>query len=517
MGEDGGRSPGCDDRSVAAGEIVAKILEIQLHIGKDINRLAQRLKTYRVGIMEAASEAAHWNLDQCASSSCINDYLLELETIINRGKHISEDLDDVLLNNQHVISKVKVGVEACKLVLDSSNSNLFIVESQLNLVKEIEAELLISVNRHCFAIQHNTSFLKKTIFMALSSFKKENQQEPLQDLIDGVKKAITLLNVRLKESDTYIGLLTTSIQHYDAIKQRFDHIAEVYRNIIDECDNSEARSVDPIFSPIIGDITTLQYAQLKYILEEFRCMHDGIQGALVSLWTNMSDLSLLQAWMACIRALTIGLIPDREVEEFGSSQSGLNRFSFIKSRLAEVGIQIKEQHTLNRRIAAGSINDADHASEQLEGMAVLLDLFKEESLFFSELNALINKIESVAYGMAYNRIFIKLGVAPREDMESKSLVEDEFCEILRRDASFFTSNLTLLMEQVDLLGRNFKQDDTSAAAVERGLSEIRRMYTMQSERLVYESVCGERMSELVPDSGNTPLGDILEDANLELF
>lgn len=344
-----------------------------------------------------------------------------------------------------------------------------------------------------------------------------------------------------------INKLATNIQIHDMVRQRLEHIDQVYEQLLHELASANAKNFAPKYLSMVPELTRLHIAQFDSIKEECLNTFSTIRSVLNTIDERMADALELYVKVSCLckhldadfNQKVEGLLSDSFSKIAGDEQKYLKaagdlQASFRGIKIGQLRIRSRVIDQLNTSASQPS-NGASRDSfyDELEELIALMrnaqlqlgvDISKTIQLFaeVANLMAFVDDAYGSSHEAFYNESVYELYAKKCSSKDSNGYysglsdgdntgeVHGKYTEFFGKKISEVIGDLVMLLEQPRLTG-------ASSEHIRQGVAEIEKAYTMQSERDVHRSVFPRGNGNIREPFCSTMAECAAGEDNLELF
>ncbi|WP_320051865.1 hypothetical protein [uncultured Acetobacteroides sp.] len=344
-----------------------------------------------------------------------------------------------------------------------------------------------------------------------------------------------------------INKLATNIQIHDRVRQRLEHIDEVYEQLLHELASSKGNGLIPQYLAMIPELTRLHIAQLESTKEECMGAFSAIRSVLNTIDKRMGEALESFVKVSCLKwhfdadfnRKVEGLM-QQELPSMASNEQNYIRtvgdlqasFRGLKVGLLRMRGSIVEYMNTS---ASGMAEEFDHVSffDELEDLVAasrsqLLTLSVEVSNSikqYADVSAAMHFVDE-AYGrsheVCYNESVYQLYAkkcGSKLDNASSILLpeEDNTREVHDKYTDFFSKKISEVIDDLAKLSELPRLFGASDEQILQGLAEIEKGYTMQSEREIHRKIYLGVAGNGSGAYGGTMAECAVGEDNLELF
>ncbi len=519
--------------------------------------LFQQLKTFYQQLETNQIALSHFFRD---SKKSLEDIYQSVENLFFPLKNLTQDLLTIkfLLANKQLNTLCDCETEIEKLLVES--------ESDLSILAEIRTTCVTAAKAIATFKQEYEKGIE--IFDKQAAFQLEAVDEILEyshtaivlfgEKYEGAKGMLAGLSTKIEQTTSSIGDIVTKLQYQDIIRQKMEHIQASHRGLIQELDSNAGSNEEEVRISIfskIRDIAELQAAQLIHANKEYQSAIEVITGNFHSIGQNLGDivqmckeftngnaeneeshfLQLSNSLEKASRVIQQSIQFSREsigylhgmakiLAELTVSIGKLpSQLEILTERLQKVYSQQRIQSNTEKQITqllsdldANRLNIVTSQTKTNQLLGQLSSSVSSNALLGNENGSLLQLADELRV------ILIKLkGKSSKvENILSKNLQlgttvkvniagSVETCKYY----DFFERVIVEIIGELNQISNMVASSRESSQSVGDNLSQIKRLYTMESEHNVHENVVNK-------SKGNKDVQDNIESteqSDIEFF
>lgn len=499
----------------------------------DLNSVSQRIRTGRDKVEEKNEHTIHV-LEAMLAKFILLDvntrnfkqdlttfkFLISSFNLLSDYGELDEGELDIIQSWEVYLGRLKLRIPVLQDTLEGLKGQLYSIISESktfedgacrgfrNLLKEVDGSMRIMAQKNSESVRGLPELTRKT---------------------DNASKSI--------------GHIVTHLQYHDIIWQKIDHIKQTHSGIIEELRDDQ----DNFHR--IGDISELQAAQLILVNKEYQSAIEMImsnfhqiaseltavtqlshefsfdQNASESTLINQVKARLDEGIQILDKNSYTGLATDLQVlgRQVGDMAEELSTLAAEIPVLTSLGSarkhNVADQLFCLLKELARKIGRADQTVREIGGVIVDLNEKENSSDWGHELEKerieMMLNISQMLDGLDDDQKILDdlLG----ENKRLSEQIQDQIRTTLQKVDyyDFFEKVIEDIILKLNILHLNLYKDDQTAEGKRMNLDEIRKSYTMKSERIVHDMVDSGKQSRSGEEIHEAGPGD--EDDSLELF
>jgi hypothetical protein len=513
-------------------------------------------------------------------------YFEEIREIATDADLLLDAMDGIDLTNRNSPSAA-LGIENSRNQLRSSFHTFQVIQQQCwRLKREVEAErnafgaLAEKVGLHVFSSNDSScSYAEVVSFLEEQKVGLDSLNNALDSLVKPISQSVNALffinkffdfsdgsldkpqalsssaaSASIQAISTAaelcledINRLATNIQIHDLVRQRLEHIDQVYEQLLHELASAESNGLIPKYLSMVPELTRLHTAQLESTKEECMGTFSAIRNVLNTIDERMSDALESFVRVSCFRrcldddfnhkieGLLVHSLPSiadgeqKYIKAVGDLQAS---FRGLKIRLLRMRGSVVDYLNASASNSSSEMSNGFFFDE-MEALVVatrsmLLKFGVEVSnsiRLFAEVADAMNFVDE-AYGSSheafYNESVYLLYAKKCGSKEDNPIFtvlsdEDNTREVHDKYTDFFSKKISEVIDDLDKLSRQPRLLNASKEHIRHGFNKIEKVYTMQCEREIHRRIYSEIVGNDFEACSSAMAECATDEDNLELF
>ena len=534
-----------------------KLKSVHEYSERNFNHLSKRLKVYFEEIREIAADTALMQ-DAVECVDLANSSSLSEAFTAEESKDQLRSLFYTFQIIQNQCWKLKKDIEAernafrtlaekaCLHIFTTDDSFIHYTEATSHLEEQMVG--LDSLNRSLENLVKPISQSVNALFFINKFFDLADSSSD-DEVLDS-SSAATLIVAISKDAELClddINKLATNIQIHDLVRQRLEHIDQVYEQLLHELASSEDKGFTPKYLSMIPELARLHIAQLDSIKKECLTAFSVIRNVLNTIDERMTDALESYVKVSCLckhldadfNQKVEGLLSDSFATIAGNEQKYLKAVGDLQASFRGLKIgQLKIRSSVVDYLNASAIRPLDEGSngtfqDEMEAhIAVMrnaqlkfgvevsnaIQLFAEVANLMEFVDDTYGNSHEAFYNESVYQLYAKKCSSKDRKIYFSGLSDEENTrEVHGKYTDFFSKKISEVAEDLAKLSRQPWLVNSSKEHILQRLSELEKTYTMQSEREVhrriYPGVAGNASGAYSSTMAEYAAGE----DNLELF